>query len=263
MLARGSSYNSRRWEARYAVRRLVISQSIAAIALVAVTIPGIIFAAWQLRVSARASQDSATQVKLSAEAASIAAQQAEIAANAAKANALGMIAAAGRDMQWRVLGDKALHPLLLPSASSAGMVDDEKQQLVRGMLISYYSFVFEFKLLGQIPEATWPAFVADMQDFFSYAPNRARWDKLKVVMSREDSKICGSRTASAPIVHEVRNMLFCNVDHIEPYYFQKHEKRARAFSEQLNLSMSYFVSWNWEVTGRLGALGRRRLRGSR
>ena len=176
----------------------IISQSIASIALVAVTIPGIIFAAWQLRVSARATEDSATQVKLSAEAASIAAQQAKIAANAAKANALGMIAAAGREMQWRVLGDKALHPLLLPSASSAGMVDDEKQQLVRGMLISYYSFVFEFKLLGQIPEATWPAFVADMQDFFSHTLNRARWNQLKVVMSREFQTFSGT-DSSTPI----------------------------------------------------------------
>jgi hypothetical protein len=163
----------------------IISQSIAAIALVAVTIPGIIFAARQLQVSAKASQDSAKQVKLSAEAAVIAAQQAQIAADAAKANALGMIALAGRDLQWKVLADAALHPLLLPSASSAGMVDAEKQQIVRGMLISYYSFAFEFKLLGQIPEATWPAFVADMQDFFSQPPNRLRWNALKAVMSRE------------------------------------------------------------------------------
>lgn len=163
----------------------IIGQSIAAMALVAVTIPGIIFAAMQLRTSAKASLDSAKQVTISAEAALTAAQQAQIAASAAKANALGMIAAAGRDLQWSVLADKALHPLLLPSASPAGMVDAEKQQLVRGMLISYYSFVFEFKLLGQIPEATWPAFIADMADFFSNPPNRTRWNQLKTVMSKE------------------------------------------------------------------------------
>lgn len=163
----------------------VISQSIASIALVAVTIPGILFAAKQLKASAEAAQVSAKQVTTSAEAALISAKQAQISADAAKASALGVIAAAGRQMQWNVLGDVALHPILLPSAPPAGMADDEKRQLVRGMLISYYSFVFEFKLLGQIPDAAWPAFVADMSDFFSHPPNRTRWNQMKAVMSKK------------------------------------------------------------------------------
>lgn len=163
----------------------IISQSIAAMALVVVTIPTIIVAARQLGISAKASKDSAEQVRIAAQAAQSSAQQAEISANAVKASALGVIAAAGRDMQWRVLEDQGLHTLLLANAPPAGMTNAEKQQLVRGMLINYYSFVFEFKLLGQIPDVTWPAFVADMTSFFSHAPNRARWDQLKTVMSTQ------------------------------------------------------------------------------
>src|SRR5258708_15618328 len=163
----------------------VISQSIAAIALVAVSIPGILFAAWQLKISAEATRDYSKQVTISAEAASTSAQQARIAADAAKASALGVIAEAGRQMQWNVLADKALHPILLPDAPATGISENDKRQLVRGMLITYYSFVFEFKLLSQIPDATWPAFFADMSDFFAQAPNRTRWNHVKTVMSKQ------------------------------------------------------------------------------
>jgi hypothetical protein len=95
------------------------------------------------------------------------------------------LAQASRELQWKVLEDDALHPILVPNASSDGLSDEVKREAIRGMLISHYAFAFEFRRLGQIPDSTWPALRVDMMEFFSAEPNKVRWKRVKEFYGRE------------------------------------------------------------------------------
>ena len=143
----------------------LIAQSVAAVATVVVAIPTILY--------------TFSQVKIAAGAAKTAAEQAEISAKAASASALGVISAASRELQWKVLEDEALHPILTSGTTS--LTEEMKRQAVRAMLINFYGFVYEFRQLDQIPDTSWQAYKSDMTDFFTQVPNRARWDSQKTV----------------------------------------------------------------------------------
>jgi hypothetical protein len=111
-----------------------VAQSIATIATAAFAAPMIYFATKQLRVAAEAYR--------------IAAEQSSMAAKSASASALGALAAASRELQWRVLQDKSLHTILVPNIPADGFTPEMKCEMIRGMLISHYAFVFEFYRLG-------------------------------------------------------------------------------------------------------------------
>jgi hypothetical protein len=153
-----------------------IAQSIASVAAVVVATPSIVFAALQLKAGAEASKATADQAKSSAEAAHAAARQAKISAQAASASALGAISATSRELQWKVLEDEAVRQILTGGAT---LTDEMKRQFVRGMLISYYAFIYEIRQLEQIPDASWQAFISDMTAFFTQPLNGARWDGVK------------------------------------------------------------------------------------
>jgi hypothetical protein len=136
----------------------VIAQSVATIVATAFALPAIYVTARQLRVAAEAYQ-AASQATLG--------------------SALGAVSAVSRELQWKVLQDKSLHPILVPSSGSSGLTDSQKQNLVRGMLISNYAFIYELDRLGQVPKAAWPAMRVDMVEFFRAEPNLERWKALK------------------------------------------------------------------------------------
>jgi len=149
-----------------------VAQAIAAVGAILVAVPSIISAAKQVRIGAE-------QARIAAEASRAAAEQSGISARAASASALGVISATSRELQWKVLEDPALQPIL---TGSAHPLDDEtKRETVRAMLINFYAFVYEFRELRQIPETSWQAYKSDMTDFFTQAPNKARWNSVKKV----------------------------------------------------------------------------------
>jgi len=135
-----------------------------------------VIAAWQINVAAR-------QLRVAAEAYNLAAQQTRIAAEASSATTLGALAAASRDMQWKILEDVSLHRLFDEDCPIEGLSAEQKEALVRGMLISHYSFVFEFKKLDQIKGAMWTALRADMHGFFNVRASQERWEKLRALYS--------------------------------------------------------------------------------
>jgi hypothetical protein len=122
---------------------------------------------------------------VAAESYKVAAEQTAIAAQAARSTALGALAEASRDLQWKVLQDKALHAVLMPEVPAEGFSENVKRDVVRGMLISHYSFVFELWRLGQIPDSTWQAFQVDMMEFFRQKPNEARWRQVGELYAKE------------------------------------------------------------------------------
>jgi hypothetical protein len=167
----------------------VIAQSVAAVALVVVTAPSIIFGAIQLKAGADASKSTAEQAKAtteqarsSADAAQSAAKQAAISAKAASASALGAISTTSRELQWKVLNDEDLQSIL---TGGVPLSVDMKRQAVRGMLINYYAFVYEIRELEQIPDASWQAFKTDMSEFFTQAPNKARWEVMRPMYPKQ------------------------------------------------------------------------------
>jgi hypothetical protein len=136
----------------------VIAQTVATIAATAFVVPMIYLAARQLRVAAEAYK---------------------AASQATSGSALGAVAAASRELQWKVLDNKSLHPILVPTSGPDGLTASQKQNLVRGMLISNYAFIYELWRLGQVPQAVWPAMKVDMVEFFRAEPNTERWRVLK------------------------------------------------------------------------------------
>jgi hypothetical protein len=145
------------------------------------TIAAAVFAAAMIYLATK-------QLRIAADAYKSAAEQTTIAAKAASATALGALAEASRELQWRVLQDKALHAILVPASPQEGFSDQVKCDVVRGMLISHYAFVYEFKRLGQIPDLTWPALRVDMMDFFSLEPNKTRWKQVREFYGKEFQK---------------------------------------------------------------------------
>jgi hypothetical protein len=148
-----------------------IAQSVASVALVVVTFPTIAFAAYQLKLGTDAYKATLEQSRISA-------QQATVSANAASATALGAISAASRELIWKILADKSLHPVLLPDGPKIS--DEVKQMLIRGLMINFYSFIYECYLLGQIPDASWRAYKAEMNDFFRSDSTKRRWESVKL-----------------------------------------------------------------------------------
>jgi len=149
----------------------IISQSIATIAAAIFAIPMIYVATKQLRIAAEAYK--------------AAADQSSIAAKAASTAALGAMNAASRELQWKVIEDTSLRPILLPEFSKDEFTDAIKQALVRGMLISQYAFVYDFHALDLIPPSTWKGYTADMHEFFSKKDNLERWKQLEEYYPRE------------------------------------------------------------------------------
>lgn len=133
---------------------------------------GVVFAVWQIRAAA-------DQLKVAASSYKAAADQSIIAARASTSATLGTLAAATRDFQWKVLEDTTLHGLFLAGLPAGGLSAPMKIEIVRGMLISHYAFVYEFGQLGQIHGGIWSATVADMHDFFSKPENQRRWEQIK------------------------------------------------------------------------------------
>jgi hypothetical protein len=135
------------------------------------TVTAAIFAAWQIKVAAN-------QLRIAASAYHAAAEQTAIAAKASVAASLGTVSSATRDFQWKVVNDSVFLPILVPNLPSGISLDDVKRQLLRGMLISHYSFIFELQQLGQLPKSTWAASEVDMFEFFSAEPNKVRWKQV-------------------------------------------------------------------------------------
>jgi hypothetical protein len=136
----------------------VVAQSVATILATAFALPMIYLTARQLRLAAEAYK---------------------AASEATSGSALGAVSAASRELQWKVIENKSLHPILVPSIGPSGLADSDKQELVRGMLISNYAFIYELKRLGQVPQSVWPAMKVEMVEFFRYGPNIKRWEKLR------------------------------------------------------------------------------------
>lgn len=101
------------------------------------------------------------------------------ASRSSSAAALGTLMNANADLQWRILEDPTLHVLWEPAANGKGLSPDEKVEILRGMLISHYAFVFDIYQLGQIPDSTWSAMRADMAEFFIRDENQKRWTSVK------------------------------------------------------------------------------------
>lgn len=99
--------------------------------------------------------------------------------DASSAVALGTVMNSSAEMQWRILQDPSLHGIWEPKVKPNGLSKDEKLNILRGMLISNYSFIFDMHKLGQIPEDAWSATSADMHEFFSRDDNRKRWEQVK------------------------------------------------------------------------------------
>jgi len=110
--------------------------------------------------------------------------QVKIGTQASSATSLGTLMNASRDLQWRMMSDSVLQQLFIPEAKSKNgkqplLTPEDKIALMRGMLISHYAFVYDYYKLGQIPEATWSAMKAEMQDFFTREETRKRWEQVK------------------------------------------------------------------------------------
>lgn len=148
-----------------------ISQSVATIAAAMFAIPMIYVATKQLRIAAEAYKAAADQTSIAAKAASTA--------------ALTSMNAASRDLQWKVMEDASLRPILLPELSTHEFTAAIKQALVRGMLISQYAFVYDFHALDLVPPSTWKGYTADMHEFFSKKENLERWKQLEEYYPKE------------------------------------------------------------------------------
>jgi hypothetical protein len=138
------------------------------IALVATAV----FAALQIKSAADQLATAASEYKE-------AAKQTQIAAQTSSAATLSNLAAASREIQWKVLQDADLHRLLNATASATGLTAEQKIEVAIGILISHYAFTYEFKVLNQITPDIWKAFTADMHGYFSQQRVQARWEVLK------------------------------------------------------------------------------------
>jgi len=132
-----------------------LATQIAQTVVIAIGIP---FAAYQLRVGV---------------------QQLRATSDASSAVALGTIMNASADLQWRILQEPSLHGIWVPGVKADGLARDKKLDVLRGMLISNYAFIFNVHQLGQIPEDSWSAMTADMHEFFARDDNRKRWEQVK------------------------------------------------------------------------------------
>jgi hypothetical protein len=146
-----------------------------AIALVATAV----FAALQIKAAANQLSIAAREYKEAADQTKIAANQATITAKASSATTLSNLAAASREIQWRVLQDSSLHRILNESSPAEGLTRDQKMDMAIGILISHYAFTFEFKALDQITPDIWRAFTADMHHYFNQHRVQSRWEVLK------------------------------------------------------------------------------------
>jgi len=112
-------------------------------------------------------------------------QQLKAASDASSAVALGTVMNSSAAFQWRILQDPSLQVIIAPGTKDKGLSKDEKLNVVRGMLISNYSFIFDMHKLGQIPDDTWSAITADMHGFFSRGENRKQWERVKTYYEGE------------------------------------------------------------------------------
>jgi hypothetical protein len=110
--------------------------------------------------------------------------QLKTATDASSAVALGTVMNSSAEFQWKTLQDPALQVIIAPGAKDK-LSPDQKLNVVRGMLISNYSFIFDMHKLGQIPDDTWSAITADMHGFFSRHENRKQWDRVKMYYQGE------------------------------------------------------------------------------
>jgi hypothetical protein len=109
----------------------------------------------------------------------VAVQQLKADSRASSAVALGTVMTATSDMRWRILEDPSLNAALTSNAKATGLSQQERVAVLRGMIISYYSFIYNIHKLGQIPDDSWSAMRADMHEFFTNKENLERWDKVK------------------------------------------------------------------------------------
>ena len=108
----------------------------------------------------------------------VALKQLKASSDASSAVALGTVMNSSADLQWKILQDSSLHGIFAPKSKN-GLSKDEKLDILRGMMISHYAFIWDMHKLGQMPEDTWSATIADMHGFFARDDNRRRWDQLK------------------------------------------------------------------------------------
>ncbi|MCT7375895.1 hypothetical protein [Chelativorans salis] len=105
-----------------------------------------------------------------------AAYQIKLAAQMYRASTVSHVTARSEELQWRILENEDLRPLLM---GTTGLTPQVQQEMVAGMVINHFATMYDLYSLGGISTNAWEAFKADMKVTLSLPVFRRRWSKLK------------------------------------------------------------------------------------
>lgn len=122
-----------------------------------------------LAVTAWQAGNAARQVKFGAEQI----RQSRAANEAAVAS---QVTARSADLQWRILLNSNLRPLLTGGETATAA---QQRQVVAGLVINHFATLFALHQIHGIPDEIWNPLVIDMRQTLSRPDFRTRWETLR------------------------------------------------------------------------------------
>jgi hypothetical protein len=98
-----------------------------------------------------------------------------------QASVVGQLATQSNNLQWEILKDADLRPIILGANTEA----DARRAAVMGIAINHFATIYDLHLLGGIPPGTWESFEKDLKGTLAAPAFRQRWAQLKIGHRRE------------------------------------------------------------------------------
>jgi hypothetical protein len=89
-------------------------------------------------------------------------------------------------LQWEVIKDDELRPLLgFPTTTDTSKTVEYKRALVIALIVNHYAYIFDLWRLGGVPDQVWDALKRDLRDWVSRPDFNERWSQLRQWHTRD------------------------------------------------------------------------------
>lgn len=103
-----------------------------------------------------------------------------------QATVVGQVSDRSSRLQWDVMKDPDLQPLLgIPSATAGSEIAELKRERALALILNHFAYIYDVWRLGGMPKQIWRTFQTDLGVLVSRPEFRGRWSRLKGYHRRE------------------------------------------------------------------------------